>query len=195
MNLSILIPTLNEPHYIPLLKRLKNILDPQVDKFKDRVIVHYHDAGRSMTIGQKRNELINRVQTEYSVFVDSDDMVAKNYLSSIFWAIDQNPDVITFNGNYTCNGKDNQRFVIKLGERYEERNRVFYRWPNHLCPMRTNLVRHIKFPHIVKTEDFQWSKMINDRKLLKTSVHLDFDLYHYDFNDKKPAYGTRPPIR
>lgn len=191
MKLSILIPTLNEPHYITRLDRLKNILYPQIEKFKDRVNVHYHDAGRSMTIGEKRNQLVERVTTKYFVFIDSDDVVAKNYLSSIFWGIDQDPDCITFNGWYTHNGGGRQNFVIKLGEKYEERNKVFYRWPNHLVPMKTELVRHIKFPHIVKTEDFQWSKMINDKKLLKTSIHIESDLYWYDFDDRKPAYGAK----
>lgn len=190
MTLSVLIPMLNEPHYLTRLERLKKILYPQIESFKDRVEIHYNDAGRHMTIGEKRNHLIDRVTTEYSVFIDSDDVISANYLSSIFWGIDQNPDCVTFNGHYTYNGGNRQNFVIKLGEKYEERNRVFYRWPNHLVPMRTNLIRHIKFPHITKTEDFQWSKMINDRKILKTSVHINDDLYWYDFDDRKPAYGA-----
>ena len=195
MTLSILIPTLNEPFYIPRLARLKAVLDPQVEKFKQRTEVHYNDAGRSMTIGEKRNHLLSRVTTDYFVFVDSDDLVAKNYLSSIFWALDQSPDCVTFNGWYTHNGNNRQNFVIKLGSKYEERNRVFYRFPNHIVPMKTSLVRHIKFPHITKAEDYQWARQIHDRKLLKTSIHLDFDLYHYDFDDRKPAYGSSHKVR
>lgn len=191
MTLSILIPTLNEPHYINRLKRLQRILDPQVDKFNDRVEVHYNDAGRHMTIGEKRNNLLDRVTTDYFVFIDSDDVISEKYVQLVLGAIDQMPDCVTFNGWYTCNGHNRQNFVIKLGERYEERNKVFYRWPNHLAPMKASLVRHIKFPHIVKTEDFLWSKAINDKRLLKTSIHINSDLYWYDFDDRKPSYGTR----
>lgn len=193
MTLSILIPTL--PERLHLLRRLESVLLPQVEKFKDRVQIIYNDAGRHVCIGQKRNMLMERVQTEYSVFIDDDDMIVKNYISSIIWAIDQNPDCVTFRGWMTTNGKDRRNFVIKLGEEYEERNLVYYRWPNHIVPMRTSLIRQVKFPHLIMAEDYNWSKVINDKKLLKTSVHLDFDMYHYDFLTRKPAYGTRGAIR
>lgn len=109
-------------------------------------------------------------------------------------ALDQNPDCVTFNGWISTNGKQEKDFVIKLGERYEERNNVYYRFPNHLCPMRTNLVRRIQFPHVTVAEDYAWAKTINDKKILKTSVHIEDKLYHYVFMTNKPSYG-QPRVR
>jgi hypothetical protein len=188
--LSILIPTL--PERYSLLKRLQSILLPQVANFNSRIVIHYNDAGRQSTIGEKRNSLMSRVQTEYSVFIDDDDKVSHDYVSQIMSAIEKNTDVITFNGYMTTNGSQRKNFVIKLGERYEERNNVYYRFPNHLCPMRTKLVRHILFPHIVAGEDYAWARMIHDRRLLKTSVHIEKELYHYDFNSMKSPYNGKP---
>lgn len=189
MTLSVLIPTL--PERYQLLKRLQNILTSQVARYSDRVVIHYNDAGRHATIGEKRNALMERVTTDYSVFIDDDDIVSFNYIDSIMRAMESNPDCITFNGWMTTNGMNRRDFIIKLGEKYEERRGVYYRFPNHIVPMKTSLVRHIKFPHITQTEDYQWARQINDKKLLKTSVHIEQDLYIYDFRTNKPPYGYR----
>lgn len=189
--LSILIPTL--PERYSLLRRLQGILHPQVQKHG--IGIHYNDAGRQMSIGEKRNSLLARVQTEYFVFIDDDDRVSGDYLDSIMAAIAQNPDCVTFTGWMTTNGNNKKDFVIKLGEKYEERNNVYYRFPNHLCPMRASLVRHIKFPHIVAGEDYSWARMIHERRLLKTSVHIEKDLYFYEFNSYKSPYGSTQRVR
>lgn len=193
MTLSILIPTL--PERYALLKRLQDKLLPQVQFYSDRIAIYYNDAGRAMSIGEKRNSLLSQVITDYSVFIDDDDLVSGHYINRIIHAIDQKPDVVTFNGYMTTNGGRRQNFVIKLGERYEQRNNTYYRFPNHLCPMRTELIRQVKFPHIVSGEDYAWARTIHDRKLLKTSIHIEEDLYHYDFNSYKTPYGGRTKIR
>jgi hypothetical protein len=190
--LSLLIPTL--PERYNLLHRLQKVLLPQVDKYPGRVFVHYHDAGRHLSIGEKRNQLVQQVTTDFHVFIDDDDLVSSQYVDKILWAIDQNPDVVTFNGWMTTDGAQRKNFVIKLGERYEERQNVYYRFPNHLCPMRTSLVRQVRFPHITMQEDYQFAKSVNDRKLLKTSVHIEDFLYHYMFISNK-NYAPRTRLR
>lgn len=186
--LSILIPTL--PERYDLLKRLQHILIPQVEKYSGRVVILYNDVGRSVSTGEKRNRLMEQVNTTYHVYVDDDDLLSRDYVSSIMKAIDQNPDCVTFNGWMTTNGYNSKDFVIKLGEKYEERNGIYYRFPNHIAPMKTELVRHVKFPHITTGEDFSWAKIIHDRKLLKTSIHIEDRLYHYCYISNKPPYGS-----
>lgn len=183
MSLSILIPTLPERYVY--LKRLQNILLPQVERFKDRVVIHYNDAGKVTTTGEKRNNLVERVQTDYHVFIDDDDNISSHYVASILHAIESKPDCCTFNGWMTTNGGSRKDFVIKLGERYEERRGIYYRFPNHIVPMRTSLVRDVKFPHVTTGEDYAFAKKVNDLKLLKTSVHIEDKLYHYDFRTRK----------
>lgn len=185
MKLAILICTLPEPFYIRKLKRLLSVLDPQVERFKDQVFYRIHDAGRSMKTGTKRNELIANTSSDYFVFIDSDDVVTSTYVSDIMSALELNPDVVTIKGWMTTDGVNRKDWTIKLGSPYTERNGHYYRWPNHIVPMKRSLVEHIKFPDITQQEDFQWSKIINDRKILKTEIHLDKQLYHYDFISPK----------
>lgn len=181
MTLSILIPTLPEEYRYRMLSRLNKVLDPQIEKYKDRIEKKLNDAGRTMTIGEKRNWLIANSSCEYFCFIDDDDMIPDFYLKEIFKALESKPDVVTFNGYYTQNRVGKKRFEIKLGHGYHETKDCFYRWPNHITVMRREAIKNVRFPHVREREDYLWSKEINDKKLLKTSVHIDKDMYWYDF--------------
>lgn len=183
MKLSILIPTLTERSQ--LLKRLTNILNPQVNRFPGQVEIIINDAGRSMPTGRKRNELIALAKGEYFVQIDDDDLVPVYYVNEMMSAIAHSPDVVTFKGYMTTNGHNRENFVIKLGEGYEKRNGVYYRFPNHLCCYRKDLVRHVKFPNVTQTEDYQWAVELKRQRLLKKEVHIDKDMYHYDYKNKQ----------
>lgn len=178
----ILICTL--PERAAKLRRLTSTLDKQIIKHPT-VSYKIHDAGRSLTTGAKRNQLIEQSQSDYFSFCDDDDLVSDHYVNSIMNAIATGPDVITFNGYMTTNGFDRRNFTIKLGSKYEERDGHYYRFPNHLCAFKRDKVRHIKFPNQHIQEDWIWAKEINDRKLLKTEVHVDSDLYWYDYITKQ----------
>lgn len=196
MKLSILIPTLNEPESIRYLKRLRDILDPQVAKYQGEVEVRIHDAPRSMNIGIKRNELIQNSDSEFFVFIDCDDWIADTYVQDIMNALQGNPDCVTFKGWVTTNGINRRNFLIRLGSEYYEKNDVYYRWPNHLAVMKRSLVEHVKFPPVREQEDFLWSREIHNKRLLKTEVFIDKDLYHYMFiPDKTPYRMTERKIR
>lgn len=179
MKLCILIPTLNDSYNINKLTRLKNVLVPQIERHRE-VSILINDAGRAMPTGTKRNELIKNSDSEYFSMIDDDDMVPSFYVSELLKAIESNPDVVTFNGWMTNNGTGRKNFVIKLGEKYEERNGVYYRYPNHLCAFKRSVVSHVRFPAIWQQEDYQWATEIMHKKLLQTEVHINEDLYHYD---------------
>lgn len=186
MKLSILIPTLNEPESIQYLARLRGILDPQVAKYPGQVELRIHDAGRFMSTGQKRNELIHNSDGEYFSQIDCDDIVPDYYVDEIMKAIESNPDVVSFVGFMTTNGADRREFTIKLGEKYEERNGVYYRHPNHLTCLKRSTVGHIKFRPIWVQEDYYYATEIRDKGLLKSEVHIsDRWMYHYMFVSKQ----------
>lgn len=183
--LDILIPTLNEPFYINRLKRLLDVLKPQIAMFDGMVNYSINDAGRSMTTGTKRNLMVAASQADYFVFIDSDDLVTPNYLFEIMPAINQNPDCVTMCGWMTTDGVDKRDWTIKLGSDYKEVNRHYYRWPLHISVMKRSLVSHVKFPDKVTGEDFEWSKKIKELGLLKTEVHITNQIYFYDFISPK----------
>lgn len=186
MKLSILIPTINEPRSNAFLKRLSAILAPQVKKYPGIVEVVINDAGRSMPTGTKRNELIKGSEGEYFCFIDVDDLVPSYYVDELLAAIEQKPDVVTFIGHMTTNGKDRQNFTIKLGLKYETKNNHHYRYPNHLCCFKRSAVERVRFRPIWVMEDYHYATEIKNRRLLRSEVHINKEMYHYDFISNKP---------
>jgi hypothetical protein len=85
----------------------------------------------------------------------------------------------------TTNGFNRINFVLRLGEKYEERNGIYYRFPNHIVPIKTQIGRQVAFENITHGEDYKWALQIKDRNLLKTEFYIDSELYHYDYFTKK----------
>lgn len=149
------------------------------NKYTDVQVV-WKTTGREMPTGTKRNLLISETDSEYFCFIDDDDHVPDYYIDELVKAIEHKPDVITFIGYMTTSGKDRRNFTIKLGSKYEERNKHYYRFPNHLCCFKRDKVKDIKFPDTWQQEDYYWALAIHNKKLLKTEVHIQRDMYHYD---------------
>lgn len=191
MKLSILIPTL--PERQANLDRLVKSITAQ--GHQDEVQILWDRAGREVPTGRKRNSLLNSCSTEYFSFVDDDDQIPDYYVSEMLNAISKGPDVITFIGYMTTNGKERRNFTIKLGSQYIEKNGHFYRFPNHLCGFKRDLVKHIQFPEVWQQEDYMWANTINKKGLLKTEVHIQRDMYHYDFKTNKPPYAKSTRLR
>ena len=183
MILSILTATLPErAHY---LKRLSDILNPQINGKDIEWLVD--PRPRQVPTGLKRNDLIKCAKGDYVCFVDDDDILTPNYASLILEALKGNPDVVTFEGWYTENGRNRVDWVIKLGEKYEARHEkgkyMFFRFPNHLCPVKRGIALNNPFPPIYQGEDYQWALKI--QPFLKTSIHIPERIYHYDYRTNK----------
>lgn len=187
MKLSILVCTV--PDRVHQFKRMMGLLLPQsIDRDMEILI---DDRPRNVSTGEKRNDLIVRAQGDYFCFVDDDDWISDQYIFLLMSAIEKSPDVVTFCGWMTTNGGARVEWIIKLGEKYEARKDAdlitrYYRFPNHLCAFRKDKVLTFKFPHLWKGEDYQWAKSIHDSQILKTEVHINEQLYHYQFVTNKP---------
>jgi GT2 family glycosyltransferase len=139
--------------------------------------------------GLKRQNLIESANSEYVVFIDDDDIISNDYISEIFNALKHKPDVVTFNGWMTTNGGERKEWEIKLGNKYSTVNDIYYRPPNHLSPIKTEIALAIGYPsHLSETEDFDYCMRLQQSNLIQTSVHIDKKLYHYDFKTTNKLY-------
>lgn len=182
--LSILIPTM--PKRLGLLKRLLNVLNPQVT---DEVeILTYSDDGR-VTTGRKRNDLIKQAKGQYVVFVDDDDMVSDTYVSDILKAATKNPDCITFRGWMTTDNRSKTEFRLSINypyaEGWYEGKMIYFRYPNHITPIKREIALQVPFPNVSMGEDYAWATEIHKRKLLNTEVHIRKELYFYLYQSRK----------
>lgn len=180
MVLSILIPTLPErAHH---LDNLLYLLNPQLT---DQVEVLIDDRPRGVTTGEKRNDLYYKAKGMYSISLDDDDWVPSDYVKRLLIAASHNADCITFKGWMTTDNHSRVNFVLRLGEKYEERGGVYYRFPNHIVGIKSDICRMAKFPNKTVGEDYAWAKEINDRGLIKSEYFIDYEMYHYQYLTNK----------
>lgn len=178
--LSILICSLNSRAH--LLKRLRSVLDPQLTD-EVEVIVNADDG--QLSIGDKRNALLQAATGDYIAFIDDDDLVRTTYVQSVLAAIQTNPDCVGIEGVITTNGNPNGRLFIH-SLRYHiwfEDNGVYYRNPNHLSPVKRELALKTGFPSINHGEDHDYSKRL--LPLLNSEVYIKGPIYHYDYREIK----------
>jgi len=178
--LSILILTL--PTRIDSYSRLIKSLNQQVieNNLIHRVQILTLCDTKEISVGEKRNILLNKSIGRYVCFIDDDDVIATNYLSVIMSALNSNADVITFCGDYVEN-EIRTPFSISMVHRgnYNHTN-MFYRLPNHLCPVKREIALSCQFTDKNFGEDSDYAEKIN--KYLKNEYHIQEKLYFYMYD-------------
>jgi glycosyltransferase involved in cell wall biosynthesis len=177
--LSILICTL--PRRNDKLRRLLDILLPQVD---ERIGIVQNDL-QTLTIGAKRNALINESSGEYVCFMDDDDLITKDYVSKVMEALKSKPDCVGIQGVMLTNGICPRRFFHTIEvDKWYTNGCEYYRTPNHLNPIKRSIAKQVMFNEFSSFgEDKEYSSGI--RSLVKTEVMIDDPIYYY-------LYYTKP---
>lgn len=178
IKLSILIATM--PIRREKLANLRAVLDRQLT---DEVEV-ITDISMNYNIGCKRNKLLALATGEYVVFQDDDDLIASDYIAKILEACKYGSDCIGISGVITTNGKQEMNWHISRDyQGWFERNRVYYRTPNHISPVKRELALKAGFPEVAFSEDYEYSMRL--LPLLKSETKIPGILYYYRFESKK----------
>jgi len=134
---------------------------------------------KDITVGEKRNLLVQMAAGDYVAFIDDDDDVSDDYVSQIMEAIDQDPDCVSIKCWETTNGKNRTlvNFTIEAGKNHRVGREKFY-LPNHICAIRSRIAKEHKFEHINLSEDHKWAAAIQPD--LKREVCIG-PVYFYNF--------------
>lgn len=123
----------------------------------------YLDGG--LSIGKKRQALVQRAEGIYCAFLDSDEQIAGNYLETVVRLCQSNSDVITFRSlanldSYWC------LVDMSLGHKENEQlnpNIIAKRRAWHVCPVKTEIAKRYEFEDINYGEDWKWfEKVLQD---------------------------------
>lgn len=146
------------------------------------------------SIGAKRNILLGIAKGRYTAYVDDDDEVANDYVASLLHEIDRCPgvDCISFDAWVTI-GRGNGK-VCHYGLEFanEDHADAYYRQPNHLCCIRTELAKTVAFPDVSWHEDFKWAASLAPK--LRSECRIDKILYWYRY-DAAASEATPDHVR
>lgn len=148
---------------------------------QDRVEILFILDTKTIQLGDKRNEMVRLAKGEYVVFVDDDDRIEPDYITSLLTATDSGADVITFHAKVSLDG--NVPLLCRYSLKYSQdanTGNEYHRIPNHICAVKRSIVLRTPFPSKLCGEDREYAKDL--RPLLNTERAIDRVLYHYDYN-------------
>ena len=209
IHLSILIPTLNSRSVFldKLWYNLERVCDCPIlcdyddlsngvaffsddDNFLWHIEVLTNVDNGELSIGSKRNELLQRAKGDYVAFVDDDDVVTESYFKNIFEGIERKVDCCSLKGIITEDGINPLIFEhsIKYSEYKTNPDHMpvrYERFPNHLNTIRASIAKQFKFPEKNHGEDTDWATQIHKSGLIKSEYYIDEVIYHYLYRSKK----------
>lgn len=114
-----------------------------------------------LSIGKKREALVERAEGKYLCFLDSDDWIAPNYVETLVRLCQRDADVCTFR-NITKT--DTFWCVVDMGFHYPNDqvnpNLTVRRRPWHICPVRSSFAKQYDFEDSNYSEDFTWMEKV-----------------------------------
>ena len=189
--LNILIPSI--PERASQLKRLTSELFNQIEYCRK---VHptlgsvsyivdnskrFLDGG--LSIGQKRQRLIDAATEPYLCFLDDDESISPSYVETLLRLCNQDKDVCTFRNiskfdNYWC--------VVDLSLQNENEQAgeldIVRRKPWHICPVRSIFAKTATFPDSNYGEDWLWFEQILPH--LQTEAKTNAVIHQYNHSVK-----------
>ncbi len=185
MKWSILV--LTQPSRAEFLQRLMKGLAPQVEKFSDvEVIVTLFD--NKFSIGKNRGMMLEAAVGEYVNFVDDDDLLADDYVSSIYPLLD-GVDYIGFQAKLHIDGMycGKLSYHSLMCNRWFENSNGYFRDISHLNPIRNSLaVAGRMGDHEGKNlEDFCWADRLRSLGIVKTEHFIPKVMYFAYYRPNK----------
>lgn len=150
--------------------RIKGMLEYQIGDRDVEIIVDDSDE----KLGQKRQNCIDRAHGDYVNFVDDDDLVAHDYVKTIYPLLD-GVDYVGFQVQLYESGKKMKPTYHSLKyKQWGEDSYGWYRNVSHLNPIKKEIALASRFSGGIG-EDFRWAQGLEP----KTEHYIDRPMYFY----------------
>lgn len=192
--LSVLICTV--PARKKQLNWLLDFLYAQIRADAPRQVEVLIDDREGITVGEKRQSLLECSRGHFVAFVDDDDGIAPDYVKRLVtaFAITPDADCASLEGVMTTRGAKPEIFRHSIYfDGWYTKEGIHYRTPNHLSAVKREIALQVGFVSKNVGEDHDYSKRL--RPLLKKEVSVgEKPLYFYWFDplhsvQQRPAGG------
>jgi glycosyltransferase involved in cell wall biosynthesis len=182
MILSILICSVEIEERQIKLKKLISELHKQISKNYAEEIVEILIDTDNMTksVGQKRNDLIYKAKGHFVCFIDDDDFITKNYLSTILNHLNIGIDILLIGISHIENGINKTKILPSLFIDNLTTNDVVFKTNHfHLCPHKKSIAELVSFDCVNFAEDMIYSqkmvKHISNHAVISDPIYIYFD--------------------
>jgi glycosyltransferase involved in cell wall biosynthesis len=182
ITLSILICSVEIEERQDKLKKLIYELHRQISKnYAEEIVEIIVDSDNmNKSVGKKRNDLIEKAQGEFICFVDDDDFVSENYLSTILYHLNSGIDILLIGIKHIKNGINEIKILPSLYIDNLKTNEAIFRTNHfHLCPHKKSIANKVLFECINFAEDMLYSqnmvKHINNSYLISEPIYIYLD--------------------
>ena len=180
-------------------EKLRSFIQSQIVKNSlvgECEIVHISD-NKEISVGLKRQRLLELANSDYVAFIDDDDWVSEDYLPAIMNSINSNfPDSIGFLIRCTFDGS--VPIIAKASNKYSDwaedtDGYKYVRTPYHKTPIKRDLAIQIGFKDIRYAEDHDYSRRLKAAGLIRKEDFIDLPLYYYSYVHENPntKYGFK----
>jgi hypothetical protein len=179
---TIMIPT------IPGRERKLQSLIKSIHELRQRVCPDLRIAiaigfdNREVTIGAKRQSMLQAAQGKYVSFIDDDDRVSAHYFEDAAACIAGNFDCMRLRGEivgYTWTFTHST--ANKLTD-FMANETTFLRPPNHLNVMKADIAKTTQFCDATSGEDLDWAIKLARTGFLRTEYQSDEGRIHYTYD-------------
>jgi glycosyltransferase involved in cell wall biosynthesis len=180
---------LSIPSRLDKLSDLYNRLQEQIGDRTDVEVLCLVD-NKSMTIGEKRNVVLNAARGRFVACLDDDDTISDDYVEKICENLTDEVDVLCFEQHCTINGEE---VMVSFDMRNEKNDSLtrddngklvdMKRLPWHMCVWNRDIAKETPFQSSSYGEDWDWcSRMIPK---VKRQVKLFDILHYYQYTDEE----------
>jgi len=182
MILSILICAVEIEERQIKLKKLVSELHRQISKnYAEEIVEILIDADNmTKSVGQKRNDLISKAKGNFVCFIDDDDFITENYLSTILHHLNIGIDILLIGISHIENGINKTKILPSLFIDNLTTNEVVLKTNHfHLCPHKKSIAELISFDCVNFAEDMIYSqkmvKHISNHAVISDPIYIYFD--------------------
>jgi hypothetical protein len=177
---SVLIPTIQgrEDSYARLVSSIQEKVSRLYPELRYDINMDYDN--RQVSVGVKRDRLLQAAKGKYMSFIDDDDEITDAYIEDLRATIEGNHHVMRLRGKI-----DWTTFTHSIDNKLTDpmvKDNVFVRPPNHLNPMMTDMAKFTRFKDATRGEDLEWTIRLASTGWLTNEYRSDHSRIHYNYN-------------
>lgn len=201
IKLSVLVASVVERHgsFTALMNELNKQRD-ELGEHAHEVEFVTHIDNKEISIGAKRQGLLEKSRGKFLCFIDDDDMILQNYLYRIHKAITDHPDIdcVGIRGIMYTDGRKLENWKVSSIYNAWMDNVDGFRYVrciHHWCPVRRDHALAVGFPDFRFGEDHPYSMGL--REYCKNEYFIDENIYQYNYHaprthaESKRKYGIK----